>query len=185
LGLLPVQTMPRAFRSGHMGRQPVVTLNIPFSSTLRILGPRQTGSSARTNTVFAGPTLAPAVACGTSGGQWHTFLCDPYWNKRHGVTAGGDRWKNNSSLLSRAPRAAIVHVELRYIEPINAVSACQSSSESCRMHRASIQIYSYPRPTIACKASRKILVSLNWWMSNWKSCSVSSVSIVNPRSPQQ
>jgi hypothetical protein len=168
-----------------MGRQPVATLNIPFSYTPRILGPRQTGSPARTNTVFAGPTLAPAVACGTSRGQWHTFLCDPYWNKRHGVTAGGDWWKNNPSLPSRAPRAAIVHVELRYIEPINAVSACQSSSESCRMHRASIQIYSYSSQTAACKASRKVLVSLEWWMSDWKFCSVSLVSVVDSRSPQQ
>jgi hypothetical protein len=113
------------------------------------------------------------------------ILCDLYWNKGHGVTAGGDRWKNNPSLTSRAPRAAIVHVEVRYIEPIDAVSTCQFSSESCRMHRASIQIYSYPNQTVTCKASRKVLVSLYWWMSDWKSCSVSLVSVVDSRSPQQ
>jgi hypothetical protein len=69
LGPLTVRTMPGASRSGHMGRQPVATLSIPLSYTPRILGSRQTGSSARTDSILAGPTLAPAAACGTSGGQ--------------------------------------------------------------------------------------------------------------------
>jgi hypothetical protein len=92
---------------------------------------------------------------------------------------------SNPLLPSRALRAAIVHVEVRYIEPTDAVSARQSSSESCRMHRAFIRIYPYPSQTVTCKASLKVLVSLDWWMSDWKSCSVSLVSVVNSRSPQQ
>jgi hypothetical protein len=55
-----------------MGRQPVATLSIPLSYTPRVPGSRQTGSSARTDTVLEGPTLAPKVTCSTSGGRWHT-----------------------------------------------------------------------------------------------------------------